>query len=43
MTLFVLRYLSCLLIFVLGLKAPGIITHTGDYNQINNENPVSTN
>lgn len=27
MALFVLRYLSCLLIFVLGLKAPGIISH----------------
>jgi len=35
MTLFVLRYISCLLIFVLGLKAPGIIGQgSGIYHNI---------
>lgn len=39
MTLFVLRYVSCLLIFILGLKAPGTIRFDDDYNNLN-ENQV---
>lgn len=30
MSLFVARYISCLFIFVLGLKAPGILTYRDD-------------
>lgn len=33
MSLFVLRYVSCLGIFVLGLRAPGIVTLRDYYNQ----------
>ncbi|XP_044741155.1 ATP-binding cassette sub-family B member 6 [Chrysoperla carnea] len=32
MTLFVLRYTSCLCIFILGLKAPGILLNSDYYN-----------
>lgn len=41
MALFITRYLCCLLIFVLGLRAPGIMT-SRDYfnlNQANERNP----
>lgn len=40
MALFVLRYVSCMLIFVLGLKAPGIISHVPEdvHNLLNNDN-----
>lgn len=38
MSLFVARYISCLFIFVLGLKAPGILTHReDDYIHVENE------
>lgn len=42
MALFVLRYVSCMLIFVLGLKAPGIISHVPEdaHNLINEDNNV---
>lgn len=40
MTLFVLRYISCLLIFILGLKAPGIFRHE-DYYQNPDDNQVT--
>lgn len=37
-TLFVMRYISCLLIFVLGLKAPGITSNSDeDYIHLENE------
>lgn len=39
MSLFVMRYISYLLIFVLGLKAPGILTHReDDYIHLQNDN-----
>lgn len=43
MSLFVARYISCLFIFVLGLKAPGILTHRDDdYIHLQNDaNSVS--
>lgn len=46
MTLFAVRYAACLLIFVLGLKAPGIVTHLDtDYTNLvngqDNSNDVS--
>lgn len=43
MALFVMRYISCLLIFVLGLKAPGIPSHLDeDYIHLESEtNTVS--
>lgn len=34
MGLFVLRYISCLVIFILGLKAPGIMQNV-DYFSLN--------
>lgn len=42
MSLFVTRYISCLLIFVLGLKAPGIaMNREDDYIHLENDaNPV---
>lgn len=38
MALFVLRYISNLMIFALGLRAPGIIGNTEpDYSSVNDE------
>lgn len=37
MSLFVLRYVACLLIFVIGLKAPGIVTYEPNYQDISND------
>lgn len=44
MTLFVLRYISGLFIFVLGLKAPGIVSHyhDDDHDQLVDETAVSS-
>lgn len=44
MGLFVSRYITTLLIFVIGLKAPAIPYPTNDYQNLNRENPenVST-
>lgn len=43
MGLFVARYTSCLLIFVLGLKAPGIATHReDDYIHLERETPTES-
>lgn len=43
MSMFALRYASCLFIFVLGLKAPGIVVNNGEEytNLTNDENSVS--
>lgn len=42
MTFFVLRYVSGLFIFILGLKAPGIVTHhDNDHDRLIDENDVS--
>lgn len=42
MVLFILRYISCLILFVLGLKAPGIM-QTVDYFSLNDStNNVSS-
>lgn len=42
MGLFVARYTSCLLIFVLGLKAPGIASHRNDdYIHLEHETPIT--
>lgn len=41
MSLFVTRYISCLFIFVLGLKAPGILAHReDDYIHLANDAPT---
>lgn len=42
MALFVLRYISCMLIFVIGLKAPAIISHVPEDTEtlINDANTV---
>lgn len=43
MTLFVARYITCLFVFVLGLKAPGLVAHReDDYIHLRNDaNAVS--
>lgn len=42
MTFFVLRYVCGLFIFILGLKAPGIVTHfEHDHERLVDENDVS--
>lgn len=43
MTFFVLRYICCLFIFILGLKAPGIVLYDNDndHDRLIDEDAVS--